>query len=128
MKELLNSLRLEEIFGYMEYGKLLAIVFFGAIVVTYIFHRLIKGQQWIKYIPGLALLIFGLYSLNQIDMSSNSFLEDNSLVGFVTGIAGGLATLLFGLILGVFNKPKKIKRKRSKREKEVEQNDMSLEE
>ncbi|NLY46632.1 MAG: hypothetical protein GX053_11715 [Tissierella sp.] len=112
MKELLNSLRLEEIFGYMEYGKLLAFVFLGAIVVTYICHRFFRGQRWIKYIPGLALLLFGLYSLTQIDISSNSFLEDNSLVGFVTGIAGGLATLLFGLILGVFNKPKKVKKKK----------------
>lgn len=116
MMKLLNSLRIEEIFGYMEYGKLLALVFFGAIVVTYLFHRLFKGQRWIKYMPGFALLIFGLYSLTQIDMSSNSFLEDNSLVGFVTGIAGGLATLLFGLILGVFNKPKKIRKKKTNKE------------
>lgn len=116
MMKLLNSLRIEEIFGYMEYGKLLALVFLGAIVVTYLFHRLFKGQRWIKYMPGFALLIFGLYSLTQIDMSSNSFLEDNSLVGFVTGIAGGLATLLFGLILGVFNKPKKIRKKKTNKE------------
>ena len=120
MKELLNSLRLEEIFGYMEYGKLLAIVFIGAIVVTYIFHKLIKGQRWVKYTPGLLLLIFGLYSLNKIDMSSNSFLEDNSLVGFITGIAGGFATMLFGLILGVFNKPKKLRKKRNIKENEEE--------
>lgn len=120
MEKLLSSLRIQEIFGYMEYGKLLAFVFLGAIVVTYLFHRLFKDQRWIKYIPGFALLIFGLYSLTQIDISPNSFLKDNSLVGFITGIAGGLATLLFGLILGVFNKPKKIKKKK-KNQKIIEE-------
>ena len=118
MKGLLNTLRLEEIIGYMEYVKLLTWVFLGAIVVTYLFHRLIKGQRWIKYMPGLALLIYGLFSLTQIDISSNNFLEGNSLVGFITGIAGGLATLLFALILGVFNKPKKVKKKKKKMENE----------
>lgn len=110
MKEILNSLRLEEIFGYMEYGKMLVFIFIGAIIVTIAFHLLLKEQRWAKYIPGLAMLIFGLYNLTQIDISSNTFLQDNSLTGFVTGVAGGLATLLFGLILGVFNKPKKVKK------------------
>lgn len=122
MREILKSLRLEEIFGYMEYGKLLAFVFLAAIVVTYIFHRFFKGQGWVKYMPGLALLLFGLFSLTQIDISSSVFLEDNSLLGFITGVAGGLATLLFGLILGVFNKPKKVKKPKKKQE-EVKQSE-----
>lgn len=116
MNKLLSSLRLEEMFSYIEYGKLLVFVFLGAIVVTYIFHRFFRGQRWVKYMPGLGLLIFGLYSLTQVDISSSTFLKDDSLLGFITGIAGGLATLLFGLILGVFNKAKKVKKPKKKKE------------
>lgn len=107
---------MEELLNYTGYGKSLAFIFLGAIVVTYIFHRLFRQQRWAKYMPSLGMLIFGLYNLTEIDISSNTFLQDNSLMGFVTGIAGGLATLLFGLILGVFNKPKKVRKSRKKQE------------
>lgn len=114
MRKLLDSMRLNEILDYMGYGKSLVFIFLGAMVVTYIFHRFFKEQRWVKYMPGLAMLIFGLYSLTRIDISSSNFIHDNSITSFVTGMAGGLATLLFGLILGVFNKPKKVKRVRTK--------------
>ena len=107
---------MEELLNYMGYGKTLVFIFLGTIVVTYIFHRLFREQRWVKYVPGLGMLLFGLFNLTRIDISSNTFLRDNSIVGFITGMAGGLATLLFGLILGVFNKPKKAKRSRRKQE------------
>ncbi|MDR7870763.1 MAG: hypothetical protein RIN55_07900 [Tissierellaceae bacterium] len=123
MKEILESLRLKEVFDYMGYGKTLALIFLSAVIVTYILHRFLKEQRWAKYIPGIVMLVYGLYSLTSIDISSNNFFEDNSLIGFVIGVAGGLATLLFGLILGVYNKPKKVKKA-----KKEEQKDISLEE
>lgn len=118
MKKLLDSMRLNEMLDYMGYGKSLVFIFLGAMVVTYLFHRFFKGQRWVKYVPGLAMLIFGLYSLTRIDIASSNFIQDDSITSFVTGVAGGLATLLFGLILGVFNKPKKVKKKRRKVEAE----------
>ena len=100
------------VLGYMGYGKMLIYAFIGAIVLTFILYLFVKEQRWVKYIPGILMLIYGLFNLNRIDLSANDFLEDNSLIGFIIGIAGGLATLLFGLILGVYNKPKKKKKKR----------------
>lgn len=125
MKDILNSLRLEEMFGYLEYGKSLVFIFIAAIVITLLLHNFFNRQRWLKYMPGLAMMAFGLYSLSQIDISSNTFLEDNTLTGFVTGVAGGLATLLFGLILGVFSKPKKVKKGRRSK---VNQEDTKIEE
>ena len=112
MKELLDTVKLE-MSDYMVYGKILMLIFLGTIIVTYIIHKLLIEQRWAKYIPGFLMLIFGLFSLTRIDISSNDFLNDNSLIGFIIGMAGGLATLLFGLILGVYNKPKKKKKPKS---------------
>ena len=114
MKELLDSLRLEEVLDYMGYGKLLIYAFIGGLVLTFLLYLFVREQRWIKYVPGLLMLIYGLFSLNRIDLSVNNFLEDNSLIGFIIGMAGGFATLLFGLILGVYNKPRKKKRTKSK--------------
>ncbi len=121
MREIVGKLNLEEMFAYMDYGKTLVFIFAGAMVITLICHMVFKGQRWVKYIPGLAMLIYGLFSLTRIDLSSNHFLEDNSLLGFIIGVAGGLATLLFGLILGVYNKPKKVKKKKNKDKKNPEE-------
>lgn len=108
MKKILDSLRLREMLSYMGYGKSLTYISIAAMVVTYICHKIFKKQRWVKYLPGFIMVVFGLYSLTKVDVSVTNFLKDNSLTSFITGIAGGLSTLLFGLILGVFNKQKKV--------------------
>lgn len=115
MKELLNLLKLEEMYTYMAYGKTLLFIFLGAILITYLVHKLCTVQKWAKYIPGLALLVYGLFKLSKINVLTNDFLDDYSLIGFIIGIAGGFSTLLFGLILGIYNKPKKIKKTKDKK-------------
>lgn len=113
MKELLNALKLEEMSAYMGYGKTLLLIFLGTILITYLAHKLFTTQRWVKYMPGVALLIYGLFSLTKIDVFNNDIFDDNSVSGFIIGIAGGFSTLLFGLILGIYNKPKKIKKSRN---------------
>lgn len=114
MEKLMESLRLKEMLGYMGYGKILAYISLGAMIVTYIIHKIFKLKRWVKYIPGLLMIIFSLYNLTQLDISANNFLKDNSLIYLVLGLTGGMSTLLFALILGVFNKPKKVKEARRK--------------
>lgn len=116
MKELLNSLKLEEMSAYMEYGKTLLFIFLGAILITYLAHRLFTSQRWVKYIPGFVLLLYGLFSLTKINVLTNDIFDDNSVMGFITGMAVGFSTLLFGLILGIYNKPKKIKKPNNNKE------------
>lgn len=102
--------QLKELTVHLEYGKILIYISLAGIVFTYIMHLLFRKYGLVKYIPGLLLVSFGLYSLFNIDTSIVNVEGVNDLLMFVLGVGSGTIALLFGLILGIYNKEKKPKK------------------
>lgn len=99
-----------ELMEYLDYTKIFLLISLAGIVLTYIFHLLFRGfTSLAKYIPGFIMAGFGLYSLFSININEINTNGINNLLLFVIGVGGGILGLLFGLILGIYNKEKKVK-------------------
>ena len=78
---------------------------FGAIligvVLTFIVNFAAKDLKFIKYLPGLALVVIGIISLFMV---INKLFDPSSLdnlIIFVIGVSSGLVSLIFALIIGI---------------------------
>lgn len=114
----------KELLDYTEYTSLMVYFTLAGVVVTFLVFKFIKKYKWAKYMPGLAMLLFGLFSLFRMDMSTEQFLQDKNMILFITGTTTGIATMLFGLILGVIVKDKKDKKEKKIRRKPKEEPDI----
>ncbi|NLY21067.1 MAG: cytochrome C biosynthesis protein [Tissierellia bacterium] len=76
----------------------------AAIIVTYIVHFVTKSIKFAKYIPGIAMVFFGV--LTFFSVIGKLFDENaaNLLAVSMIGIGIGCISLCFALILGVINK------------------------
>lgn len=98
---------------HLEYVKLLGYVSLGSIIITYIIHRIFRDfNSAIKYLPGMFFIIFGLYNLYNIGNDLTLSTGISNLVSSMLGLGAGFIALLFGLILGVYNKEKRIKKRK----------------
>lgn len=112
---------MDELLDYLDYAKLLAYVSSVAIIITYISHRIFRRtNRAIKYLPGILLIIIGSYNLYTVGNDLTRSAGISYLVLFILGVGSGFIALLFGLILGVYNKEKKKKKRRKKKRKTVE--------
>lgn len=109
---------MKELLDYTEYTSLMVYFALGGMVITFLLFWFLKKHRWAKYMPGLAMLLFGIFSLFRMDISTEQFLQDRNMIWFITGTAVGISTMLFGLILGVFAKEKKVKKPKKKRKAE----------
>ncbi len=110
---------MEEFLGHLEYAQLLGYASLAAIIITYITHRLFRRtNRAIKYLPGLLLIIIGVYNLYIVGNDLTRTAGISNLVLFILGVGSGFTGLLFGLILGVYNKEKKKKRKKRRKPKD----------
>lgn len=117
----------KELLDYTEYTSLIVFFALAGIVTTFLifwFLRKYKQYKWAKYIPGLLLLIFGLFNLFMLDLSTEEFLKEKGMIWFITGTSVGIATLLFSLILGVISKEKKPKKSRNKKARRIEEKEV----
>lgn len=105
---------MDEFLLHLEYVKLIGYVAIFSIVITFITYLIFKKYRLVKYIPGTILITFGLYSIYTIkgDLISPEGL--NKIIFFLIGFGGGIISLLTGLILGVYNKEKKVKKVKEK--------------
>jgi len=83
------------------------------IVISVIVHLLFKRHRFIKYLPGMVLLLYGIFNLYRSIEALNGIESLNQMsLGALTSVSGvvGLAT---ALIIGIYHKPIKNKRKRT---------------
>lgn len=107
---------MNELLDHLEYAKLLGYVSLGIMVITYIAHAIFREHRWPKYIPGLIVIVIGMYSLWTLGSDSSWIKGISNMVTILIGMGSGVMGLFFGLILGVYNKPKKIKKLKDSKE------------
>lgn len=109
---------MEEFLLHLEYVKLIGYVAVFSIVITFITYLIFKKYRLVKYIPGTIFLALGLYSIYTINSDLSSPEGLNKIVVFLIGFGGGIVSLLTGLILGVYNKEKKVKKNKKSNDKD----------
>lgn len=97
---------MEELIVHLEFAKILALLSLGTVIITIIAFLLAKENRIIKYIPGILLIIFGLYNLIYLGEDLLSSTEFNRLYMVVIGMICGIIGLFTGLIIGVITKTK----------------------
>lgn len=97
---------------HMEFTPMILYFMVGAIAVTIIISLIFSKYKFVKYIPGAALLISGLFMLvSEIPY----FLEKSHIMNlFRAGlfISSGLVSLLTSLAIKIYNARVKMKKKR----------------
>lgn len=101
-----------ELMEYMDLAKIMLYVTLGGIVITLIFHLILKDYRFVKYLPGALIVLAGLYNLLTIfnDLTEKSSIKNLEL--FLILEVAGFSSLFFALIIGIYTKPRKIKRKK----------------
>ena len=107
---------LEELTVYMDNTKPMIMVALGAIVVTLVTHLIFRRYRIVKYLPGLIIIMGGFYNLYNVMDKLTASSSINDLTMFVILAVAGFISLFSALIIGIYDKPVKIKKK--KREKE----------
>lgn len=97
---------MKELVIHLEFAKILGIFSMLSIVVTIIAFFLAGKSRTVKYIPGILLIVFGLYNLIYLGGDSLGGEEFNRLYMVMIGMISGILGLFTGLIIGVITKVK----------------------
>lgn len=109
-----------EFLEHLEYTKLLGYISLASVIITYITHRIFrKTNRGIKYLPGMLFIGIGLYNLYTVGNNLTRTAGISNLLLFIIGVGAGFIGLLFGLILGVYNKEKKVKKRNKTNKSEI---------
>lgn len=95
---------LESINGNSQYIIAVIVASILAMVVTFVVNMLTKRLKFLKYIPGLILIVVGMFSLiivlnNLFDRSS----LPNIGITLIT-LTAGICAILFAICIGIYNK------------------------
>lgn len=102
---------MNELLQHLEYGKILLYFSIAAIILTIITHFLLKRFRFVKYFPGLIFMFIGLYYLYKVGNDFTSSDSLNNILFFMLSFGAGIIGLLSALIIGIFNKEKKVRKK-----------------
>ena len=109
-----------EFLEHLEYTKIFIYMSLASIIITYVTHRVfMKTNRGIKYLPGMFLVAIGVYNIYTVGNDLTRAAGISNLVLFMIGVGTGFIGLLFGLILGVYNKEKKVKKPRKVKTSEI---------
>lgn len=114
---------LAELGGYYGDSRVMIYVTAAVIGITLLTHLIFRKIRIMKYLPGLIVLGIGLFNFYSV---MDNLTADESLVNlllFIIGTVAGLVGMLFALIIGIYSKPVKRKRRKadtSKKEKTEE--------
>ena len=106
---------MEELVNHLDNAKTLFYVSLAAVVVTLITHLIFKRYKYVKYLPGVAFIGFGFFSLYQVGNQLTESQSISNILLFLICVVGGFTGLLFALIIGIYNKPRR-KRKKDKKD------------
>ena len=95
---------MEELAIHLGYAKILGGVSLISIFLTTVIYLVFKGNRYMKYLPGIILLIIGLYNLYSLVTSSDYSDGVTRLLMATMGIVTGIVGLSTGLIIGVYIK------------------------
>lgn len=117
---------LEELLSYASDSLIILYMVLAVIILTIITHFIFrKRNRLIKYLPGIFVLLYGIFNLYTV---LDSLVEHESLdvlMSFVIYGVSGSVGIFSALILGIYEKPRKTKKKK----KEVkEKNEVKKEE
>ncbi len=88
--------------GHTQYMMLAIYIMIGAIALTFIINFISGRLSFLKYIPGLILILVGIFSLFSV---INALFDPKSLdniIIFVIAVGSGLVSVTFAAILGTF--------------------------
>lgn len=105
---------MEELLNYLENGETLVFVTISAVVITLVTHLIFKKYRFVKYIPGLIYMALGLFNLLIVldDLTSSNSMD--KILLFLILFTSGAIGIFFALIIGIYNKPRKVKKVRVK--------------
>lgn len=92
---------------HLGFAKILGTVCLIAIVITILIYYIFRKEEkyrLIKYIPGLILILIGLFNLFNLGIELPGINEFNKVLIMVTSMVGGFISLSTGLIIGIINK------------------------
>lgn len=72
-----------------------------AVVLTFVVNFAAKKLVFAKYLPGIALVFIGMFSLFTVINNIFEASSINKLIVFVFATAAGIISLLFALIIGI---------------------------
>jgi len=103
-----------ELILHLDNGKTFIYISLAVVIITFITHLVFKKYRYMKYIPGIALIGVGLYSLYQVSNELTDTSSISNLLLFLICFAGGIIALFVGLIIGIYDKPRKIRKSKNK--------------
>lgn len=102
---------MEELMLHLKNARTLVYVSLAAIVLTFATHLIFAKYRFVKYIPGFILIIIGLYNIYKASSDFTSPDSLNPILIFLICFLGGIIGLFSGLIIGIYNKPKRVRKK-----------------
>lgn len=94
----------ESLNGNFTYLIILILAVIIGIVVTFIINMAGKRMRFLRYVPGLALVFIGMFSLMMV---LNHLFDRGSLMNIYVAlvcVTSGICSLLFALCIGIYNK------------------------
>ena len=94
----------ESLNGNFTYLIILILAVIIGIVVTFIINMAGKRMRFLRYVPGLALVFIGMFSLMIV---LNHLFDRGSLMNIYVAlvcVTSGICSLLFALCIGIYNK------------------------
>lgn len=104
-----------ELLVHLEYSKILFYIILATIILTYTIHFFFKVYRYPKYLPGLALVSIGFFNLLTTEYGKTKLVGIDNIFMAIVAFTSGIVGLFFALILGVYNKEKKVKKKKGKK-------------
>lgn len=105
---------LEELAGYFEDARMIVYVSLAVAAITLLTHLIFRKIRIMKYLPGLMVLLIGLYNFYVVKDVLAADESMSNLLLFIIGVSAGLTGMLFALIIGIYTKPVKKKKKTKK--------------
>ena len=93
----------ELISGHTQYMLIAIYAIIIAVIVTFIVNFVAKKLKFAKYLPGITLIFIGMFSLFSVINKIFDASSIDNLIVFVIGVAAGIISLLFALIIGIIN-------------------------
>ncbi len=110
---------LKELAVYFNDSNILIYVSLALMAITLLTHLLFKKVRVVKYLPGLIVLLIGIWNFYEVMNTITAVGSLPNLFLFVVGVVSGLIGILFALIIGIIVKPVKKKKKAVKKTDKV---------
>lgn len=107
---------LSELGGYFSDSNLLIYVSLAVIAITLMTHLIFKKIRLIKYIPGLVVVMIGIFNFYLVMNNITAESSLPNLLLFIIGVVSGLVGILFALIIGILAKPVKRAKRRVRKD------------